>query len=531
MIAKNLTLLEETIPNYIDEKYLQHSIKDGRIISLPLLDIHSDKEEYLKYFNNCWLLTEALFSSLKYKESFYKTPYHQLRHPLIFYYGHVASLYVNKMLLAGLIDKPLNKEFEKILEIGVDEMTWDVDIKNNKIEWSDLEEIKLYRQKVYELVTKFINENTNLFGKQVSPKSPLWALLMSFEHERIHLETSSVLIREMEVVDLRIPKLFLAINHQQNSQSTIDYPKNEFVKIAAKKVSIGKQDQSTYGWDNEYGSREIEVESFLVSKFLISNGEFFEFVKNDGYHFDKYWCKNGLAWRKFRNTYHPTFWVPNGPKGSNLFKLRSCFEIIEMRWDYPAIVNHYEAQAFCRYKSKLENKNYHLPFEAQHNALHDFQSDPIKSTSTKNFNFNLQNLSENSVDANQQGSQVLCDIHGNVWQWLEDNFYPLKGFEIHKYYPDFSTPCFDDKYKMIAGSSFFSTGNLASIYSRYHFRPHFFQHCGFRIIKAEGSYFKKNIEIKFAAENPNDGKKYVIFTEDGELKILEKEGFEMLLRA
>ena len=202
-----------------------------------------------------------------------------------------------------------------------------------------------------------------------------------------------------------------------------------------------------------------------------------------------------------------------------------------MRWDYPVIVNHYEAQAFCRYKSELENKNYRLPFEAQHNALRDFQSDPIKSTSTKNFNFNLQNLSENSVDANQQGSQFLCDIHGNVWQWLEDNFYPLKGFEIHKYYPDFPTPCFDDKHKMIAGSSFFSTGNLASIYSRYHFRPHFFQHCGFRIIKAEGSYFKKNIEIKFAAENPNDGKKYVIFTEDGELKILEKEGFEMLLRA
>ena len=529
MIAKDLILLEETIPNYIDEKYLQHSIKDGKIISLPLLDIHSDKEEYLKYFNNCWLLTEALFASLKYKESFYKTPYHQLRHPLIFYYGHVASLYVNKMLLAGLIDKPLNKEFEKILEIGVDEMTWDVDVKNNKIEWPDLEEIKLYRQKVYELVTKFINENANLFGKQVSSKSRLWALLMSFEHERIHLETSSVLIREMEVTDLRIPKLFLAINHQQNSQSTIDYPKNEFVKIAAKKVSIGKQDQSTYGWDNEYGSKEIEVESFLVSKFLISNGEFFEFVKNDGYHLDKYWCKKGLAWRKFRNTYHPTFWVPNGPKGSNLFKLRICFEIIEMRWDYPAIVNHYEAQAFCRYKSELENKNYHLPFEAQHNALRDFQSDPIKSTSAKNFNFNLQNLSENSVDANQQGTQGLYDIHGNVWQWLEDNFYPLKGFEIHKYYPDFSTPCFDDKHKMIASSSFFSTGNLASIYSRYHFRPHFFQHCGFRIIKAEGSYFKKNIEIKFTTENPNDGKKYVIFTEDGELKILEKEGFEMLL--
>ena len=105
---------------------------NNKIISLQSLNINSGKEEYLKYFNNCWLLTEVLFSSLKYKESFYQTPYHSLRHPLIFYYGHVASFYVNKMLLAGLIDKGINKEFENIFETGVDEMTWDANTQDGK---------------------------------------------------------------------------------------------------------------------------------------------------------------------------------------------------------------------------------------------------------------------------------------------------------------------------------------------------------------------------------------------------------------
>jgi len=33
------------------------------------------------------------------------------------------------------------------------------------------------------------------------------------------------------------------------------------------------------------------------------------------------------------------------------------------------------------------------------------------------------------------------------------------------------------------GGSFISTGNLASKFARYHFRPHFFQHAGFRVVR------------------------------------------------
>jgi hypothetical protein len=35
----------------------------------------------------------------------------------------------------------------------------------------------------------------------------------------------------------------------------------------------------------------------------------------------------------------------------------------------------------------------------------------------------------------------------------------------------------------IMGGSFASTGDEASHYARFHFRPHFFQHAGFRIVE------------------------------------------------
>lgn len=74
------------------------------------------------------------------------------------------------------------------------------------------------------------------------------------------------------------------------------------------------------------------------------------------------------------------------------------------------------------------------------------------------------------------------DAHGNVWQWTEDHFAPLPGFEIHYLYDDFSSPCFDGWHSVIMGGSWASTGDLASSFARYHFRRHFFQHSGFRYV-------------------------------------------------
>jgi hypothetical protein len=41
----------------------------------------------LDYFDNAWALTEALFGCLQGQEAFVRQPYHQLRHPMMFYYG------------------------------------------------------------------------------------------------------------------------------------------------------------------------------------------------------------------------------------------------------------------------------------------------------------------------------------------------------------------------------------------------------------------------------------------------------------
>jgi formylglycine-generating enzyme required for sulfatase activity len=48
---------------------------------------------------------------------------------------------------------------------------------------------------------------------------------------------------------------------------------------------------------------------------LISNREFYEFVIDGGYTQERYWSRDGWAWRGFRNVKAPAFWVAVGPAG------------------------------------------------------------------------------------------------------------------------------------------------------------------------------------------------------------------------
>ncbi|XP_059839506.1 uncharacterized protein LOC132401495 [Hypanus sabinus] len=75
------------------------------------------------------------------------------------------------------------------------------------------------------------------------------------------------------------------------------------------------------------------------------------------------------------------------------------------------------------------------------------------------------------------------DVFGNVWEWTEDHFNGLPGFETTYLYDDFSTPCFDGKHTIILGGSWISTGDEASRFARFAFRRHFFQHLGFRLAR------------------------------------------------
>lgn len=475
------------------------------LLALPLLNLKiCSRQDVLDYFNNSWTLTELLFRGLKNEETYIRPPYHGLRHPMIFYYGHPAVLYVNKMRLAGFRKDPFNIYLEKVLETGVDEMSWD-DMSKNEMSWPKVSEVREYRKTVYDFVVNIIKTCPDLDlpsdKRNFLTGSPLWSIWMGMEHEKIHFETSSVLIRELPIELVETPEYWAGIHPSAREKYNLkplsgsDYREVSWKKQNGLEVVVGKPlTTESFGWDNEYGERKVQVKDFEYTDHQITNGEYFEFVASGAYVNDKYWAQEGLHWRKFRNTKRPTFWCATGPEGSHEYELRTIFEIIAMPWNWPCEVNYHEALAFSQWKKEKDllhktkgaELHYRLLTEAEFVALREKRLDPVlqtKSYASMQTEKDIVPFKENFNFA--WGSPRPSDetLYGNTWHWLMDQFNPLPGFEPHYLYDDFSTPCFDGKHQMILGGSFMSCGHEASHWARFHFRPHFYQHSGFRMAR------------------------------------------------
>ena len=176
-----------------------------------------------------------------------------------------------------------------------------------------------------------------------------------------------------------------------------------------------------------------------------------------------------------------------------------------MPWSCPAEVNFHEASAFARWRSRQEeaaaaaaaaaaagaagaaaavagaaggvastipfslpssSPPYRLLTEAEHHCLRSAsdkqegeggreggREDVILSHSGASLrpflNLNLAWGMPSPVDAYPPNDKGFRDVRGSVWEWCEDHFSPLPGFEPHPHYMDFSLPCFDGQHQMI----------------------------------------------------------------------------------
>jgi len=449
---------------------IAHEISPAvRFISLEGSDVEAKRKQILDYFVFTWEQYESLFHPLE-DEALYARA-EPLRHPLIFYFGHTATFYINKMILAQITDARVDPDLEAMFAIGVDEMSWD-DLDSSHYDWPTKAVAQDYRDKAKSRICAFINSME--IKLPITTKCPAWLVLMGIEHERIHLETSSVIMRMLPldmIDDQRAESWNICAEAGSASEP-------EWISMPASSVELGKRDRDlSYGWDNEYGCDEQHVEQFKVATTLVSNQEFLEFVQQRGYEKTQYWTAEGRQWLDYTQSRHPRFWraLLNGK-----YKQRNLFSEMPLPMDWPVEVNYLEAKAYCNWMRERTGEPVRLPLEAEWVVLRESElgSEPGVG------NINLEQFASScSVTENKHGR--LYDVTGNVWQWTESAIDGYPGFDVHPWYDDFSTPTFDGKHNLIKGGSWISTGNETLASSRYAFRRHFFQHAGFRMVISE----------------------------------------------
>ncbi|MFP5430628.1 MAG: 5-histidylcysteine sulfoxide synthase [Gammaproteobacteria bacterium] len=451
------------------------------------------RQALLAYFHDTFSRYEALFRTLTCDEAFYRKPI-PLRHPLIFYFGHTATFFINKLLLTGLVSERINPAFESMFSVGVDEMSWD-DLNDAHYDWPTVAELAAYREQVRAVVDTVIR--TAPLTLPVNWDNPWWAIIMGIEHERIHLETSSVLMRQHALHYVQpLPEF---------APCTISgaAPDNVLVPVTAGRTQLGKpHGDPTYGWDNEYAGRAVDVAEFQAARHLVSNAEFLTFVDAGGYQNDALWEEEGLGWRRYAKAQHPTFWVRDGEQ----WKLRLMAEEVAMPWDWPVEVNYHEAKAFCHWKAATTGQKVRLPTEDEWYRLYDVAGvQEVPEAHQAAANLHLDHFAS-SCPVTMFAHGDFFDVVGNVWQWTETPIYPFEGFEVHPIYDDFTTPTYDGRHNLIKGGSWISCGNETLRSSRYAFRRHFFQHAGFRYVvsdadaTAPNTYYESDKQLSEYAE-------------------------------
>jgi 5-histidylcysteine sulfoxide synthase len=439
----------------------------------PKLD-NCDRQSLLDYLEDAWRLEDNLMKSLVGDQTFYLNP-DPMRNPLIFYLGHSANFYINKLICVELLAENLNPQYTKLFGVGVDpENPQALSQSNSQLNWPEVSQVWLYREKVHEIVLETIKHTP--IDLPIHQDHPLWAVMMAIEHQRIHVETSSVLIRQLPVAQVKCPA------NWKYAPTNTNIPYNKMIEVVGGKVEIGKSgNSSTYGWDIEYGVGQVEVPSFLASQYLVTNADFWEFVKLGGYTNQAYWDEPSWLWKTEHDITHPKFWIPSN--GS--YKYRAMFDELELPLDWPVEVNHYEAMAYCRWSGErsrlMSEPEWHLANFGAKNCQNNHEDDD----STNNYNLNLQFGSPTPVGLlnTAKSCSGLYDLRGNVWELLKDHLQPLSGFQPHPLYLDNSAPFCDTKHNMLLGGAWITNGTEALTHYRNWFRPHIYQHAGFRIVQ------------------------------------------------
>lgn len=105
----------------------------------------------------------------------------------------------------------------------------------------------------------------------------------------------------------------------------------------------------------------------------------------------------------------------------------------------------------------------------------------------KDYNLSMQ-YSFSEAPVNMFGDESgFYDVIGNVWQHLSTPIHPFKGFTIHRFYEDYTSPTFDGMHDVLRGGSWITHGSYAHPSSRNFFRRHFYQFAGFRYVHSNNT--------------------------------------------
>ncbi len=189
----------------------------------------------------------------------------------------------------------------------------------------------------------YVDRNIKLLLETSSEKNVLELVNLGIQHEEQH--------QELLQSDLKYSLSLNPINFVASTNSTLKKlltVDNEWKKIPAGIYEIG-YDGKDFCYDNELNRHKVYLEPFEISKNLVSNKEYIDFIDDGGYDNFNFWLDEGWAWITNLGIKAPLYWRKNNKTWMH-FTLEGLVAIEPN--EFVNHISYYEAMAFAFWKGQ-----------------------------------------------------------------------------------------------------------------------------------------------------------------------------------
>lgn len=437
------------------------------MIAPPVTDV--DRSALIAWYRRNRERSRALFELLADEDDFYSQPI-VLRHPVIFYEGHLPAFSFNTLVKTGLGQRGIDSRLEALFARGIDPdedaQASGADIERNRRLWPSRATVQQFVREADERVLDALaNADIEQRGHPLLDRAE--AAFAILEHEAMHQETLLYMFHRLPCGRKRSPAAY-------RPQVEGRIPGQEWIEIPAGEATLGvNRGALPFTWDNEQPEYSEMVGAFLVQRHDITNATFLAFVEDGGYTNPEWWDADDWEWVRTEKLAHPLFWERDGTR----WYWRGMFDLIPLPPAWPVYVSHAEASAFARWRgarlmaeSEFQRAAYGTP-EGRERVVPWGDAGSAAQRATVDF----QSFDPTPAGSHSAGRSAwgVDDLVGNGWEWTSTIFAPFPGFRPTPSYPQYSADFFDGAHMVMKGASPVTARELVRPTFRNWFRPRY----------------------------------------------------------
>lgn len=433
-----------------------------------------DRQRLAGWYRRNRARSAAIFDLIA-DDAYYARPIH-LRHPIVFYEGHLPAFSFNTLVKRGLSLPSTDARLEALFARGIDPHESPEGESSGPWNWPSREEVRHFAMEADRRVLAAIEG-----GDIDRPGHPLFdradAAYVILEHEAMHHETLLYMWHRLPYGEKVRPDGY-AVPEVAGASS------QEWIEIPAGRATLGRtRHDLPFGWDNEQPLCVADVSAFAIQRYNVTNADYFEFVEADGYGDERWWRPEDWAWIEAEGVLHPLFWEPHGDD----WNWRGMFESIPLPHSWPAFVSQAEASAFTKWRgarlpteAEFQRAAFGSPSGERAHAWGDAEA------SVRHGAFDFRSWDPHSVGSHPAGRSAwgVDDLVGNGWEWTQTIFGPFPGFSPMPSYPEYSADFFDGQHFVLKGASMVTSRELLRPTFRNWFRSRYpYVYATFRCVR------------------------------------------------